>query len=110
MAALLPTFIEIWSLTNTEAGWLNSSQYLAYVAAVPIIAFSERIDAKRLLLAGTLFNVIGYLGFALLADGLWSAVAFRVLQGIGFAFTYMPGVKAITDRVSPEQRGRGASI
>ncbi|NBT43155.1 MAG: MFS transporter, partial [Alphaproteobacteria bacterium] len=35
MAALLPTFIEIWSLTNTEAGWLNSSQYLAYVAAVP---------------------------------------------------------------------------
>ncbi len=110
MAALLPTFIEIWDLTNTEAGWLNSSQYLAYVAAVPIIAFSERIDAKRLLLTGTLFNVVGYLGFALLADGLWSAVAFRVLQGIGFAFTYMPGVKAITDRVSAKNRGRGASI
>ncbi len=110
MAALLKDFIVLWDLSNTEAGWLNSSQYLAYVAAVPIIAFSERIDAKRLLLAGTVFNVVGYLGFALLADGLWSAVAFRILQGIGFAFTYMPGVKAITDRVTAEQRGRAASI
>lgn len=110
MAALLPEFIRIWDLTNTEAGWLNSSQYLAYVAAVPIIAFSERIDAKRLLLVGTLFNVVGYLGFAFLADGLWSAVAFRILQGVGFAFTYMPGVKAITDRVAQADRGRAASI
>jgi len=110
MAALLKDFIEMWGLSNTEAGWLNSSQYLAYVVAVPLIALSERIDAKRLLLIGTIFNVAGYLGFAYLADGLWSAVAFRILQGIGFALTYMPGVKAITDRCSPDQRGRAASI
>ena len=110
MAALTPTFIEIWGLSNTEAGWLNSSQYLAYVAAVPVIALSERIDAKRMMLAGTLFNVVGYLGFAYLADGLWSGVAFRILQGVGFAFTYMPGAKAISDRVTDAQRGRAVSI
>lgn len=110
MAALLKDFIVLWDLTNTEAGWLNASQYLAYVAAVPIIAYSERIDAKRLLLVGTVFNVVGYLGFALMADGLWSGVAFRILQGVGFALTYMPGVKAITDRVEEAQRGRATSI
>lgn len=110
MAALLPEFISIWGLSNTEAGWLNSSQYLAYVATVPLIALSERVDAKRMLLVGALFNILGYLGFAFLADGLWSAVGFRILQGVGFGLTYMPGVKAITDRVRPEQRGRGAAI
>ena len=110
MAALLPDFIAMWGLSNTEAGWLNSAQYLAYVAAVPLLAFTERIDARRMLLAGTVFNVLGYLGFAYLADGLWSAVAFRIVQGVGFAFTYMPGVKAITDRVAPDQRGRATSI
>jgi len=110
MAALLSDFIELWGLNNTEAGWLNSSQYFAYVAAVPIIALSDRIDAKRLMLVGTIFNIFGYLGFALLADGLWSGVAFRILQGVGFALTYMPGVKAITDRVTPAQRGRATSI
>lgn len=110
MAALLPEFIALWGLSNTEAGWLNSSQYMAYVVAVPLIALSERIDAKRLLLIGTLFNIVGYLGFAFLADGLWSAVGFRVLQGVGFALTYMPGVKAITDRVESSQRGRAAAI
>lgn len=110
MAALLKDFIVLWDLNNTEAGWLNSSQYLAYVAAVPVIALSERMDAKRLMLVGTVFNVLGYLGFAYLADGLWSGVAFRILQGVGFAFTYMPGAKAISDRVTDAQRGRAVSI
>lgn len=110
MAALLKDFIDLWGLTNTEAGWLNSSQYFAYVLVVPIIALSDRMDAKRLMLIGAAFNILGYLGFAFFADGLWSGVAFRILQGVGFALTYMPGVKAITDRVRPEQRGRAASI
>ena len=110
MAALLPDFIQMWDLSNTEAGWLNSAQYLAYVAAVPLLTLTERIDARRMLLAGTVFNVVGYLAFAYLADGLWSAVAYRIVQGVGFALTYMPGVKAITDRVAPDQRGRATSI
>jgi len=109
-AALLGNFIQIWDLTNTEAGWLNGSQYVGYIASVPLIAFSERIDSKRMLLVGTGLNVVAFLGFALLADGLWSGVAFRLLQGMGFALSYMPGVKAITDRVEDRDRGRGTSI
>jgi len=109
-ATLLGNFIEIWGLNNTEAGWLNGSQYVGYIAAVPLLAFSERIDAKRMLLAGVALNVIGYLGFALLADGLWSGVVFRLAQGVGFALSYMPGVKAVTDRVNEAERGRGTSL
>lgn len=110
IAALLPDFIELWELSNTEAGWLNGSQYLGYIASVPLLAFTERVDAKRMMLVGVVLNALGYLGFALLADGLWSGVGFRVVQGVGFALTYMPGVKAITDRVAVDQRGRAASI
>lgn len=110
MGALLPRFIDMWSLSETEAGLLTSAMFVAYIGTVPLIALSEKIDAKPMLLAGTLCNIVGYLGFGMLADGLWSGIGFRVLQGIGFALTYMPGVKAISDRVDGSQRGRAASI
>jgi predicted MFS family arabinose efflux permease len=110
MGALLPRFIDMWSLSETEAGLLTSAMFVAYIGAIPLIALTEKIDVKSLLLIGAVFNIFGYLGFALLADGLWSGIAFRVLQGIGFGLTYMPGVKAISDRVTAEQRGRSVSI
>ena len=110
MGALLPHFITIWSLSETEAGMLTSAMFVAYIGTVPLIALSEKIDAKPILLVGVICNIVGYCGFGLLADGLWSGMAYRVLQGIGFALTYMPGVKAISDRVDAGQRGRSASI
>ena len=110
MGALLPRFIDMWSLSETEAGLLTSVMFVAYIGTIPLIALTEKIDVKSLLLIGVIFNITGYLGFSLLADGLWSGVGFRVLQGVGFGLTYMPGVKAISDRVSADQRGRSVSI
>ena len=41
--------------------------------------------------------------FGLFADGLWSATAIWALAGIGFAGAYMPGLKALTDRLPPQR-------
>ena len=107
--ALLPLFVEIWSLSNTEAGWIAGIPYLTYMIGVAFVGVTDRIDARKMLILGALINVVGYGGMGL-ADGFWSALFFRILQGLGFAWTYMPGVKAISDRIAGGDRGRASSI
>jgi MFS family permease len=107
--ALLPLFVEMWSLSNTEAGWIAGIPYLAYLIGVSFIGITDRIDARRLLILGAIVNIIGYGGMGF-ADGFWSAMFFRTLQGLGFAWTHLPGVKAISDRVPGENKARATSI
>ncbi|NKB59344.1 MAG: MFS transporter [Alphaproteobacteria bacterium] len=107
--AILPLFAEIWSLNYTEAGWLTGINYLTYLLGVAFVGITDRIDARRLLILGALLNVIGYGGMGL-ADGFWSALAYRAVQGLGFAWTYMPGIKAMGDRIPGNEKGRAAAI
>ena len=107
--ALLPLFVDMWGLSNTEAGWIAGIPYLTYLIGVSFVGITDRIDARRMLILGAMVNVIGYGGMGL-ADGFWSAMAFRTLQGLGFAWTYLPGVKAISDRVMGADKGRAGSI
>ncbi|HEX7006428.1 MAG TPA: MFS transporter [Alphaproteobacteria bacterium] len=110
-AALLPTFAAEWRLTNTEAGWISGIYYAGYVVAVPLLtSLTDRIDARRIYLASTAVGGIASLGFALFADGFWSAMLWRTLAGIGLAGTYMPGLKALTDRVDGATLTRGLAF
>lgn len=36
--APLPVFLEEWSLSNTEAGWITGIYYAGYTLLVPILA------------------------------------------------------------------------
>jgi MFS family permease len=108
-ATLLPQFIALWSLSGTEAGWLNGIMGLSSTLAIPFLTITDRIDSRRILLVGAWANIVGFLGFALLADDFWSALVFRAVQGLGFAGTYMVGVKAISDRISAEARPRATA-
>ena len=107
--ALLPLFSDIWSLNNTEAGWLAGISYLAYLFGVAFVGVTDKIDARKMLILGALVNVVGYAGMGF-ADGFWSALAYRTLQGLGFAWTYMPGIKAMSDRIPGSAKGRAAAI
>ena len=108
-ATLLPFFIEKWSLTGTQAGWLNGVMGLTSTLAIPFLTIPARIDARRIMLCGAWANVIGFAGFALFADGFTSALVFRGIQGLGFAGTYMVGVKAISDRIANKDRPRATA-
>src|SRR5215469_6268771 len=73
LPALLPGYIERWSLSKTEAGWLIGIFFAAYVPAVPVLlAFTDRVPARRIYLIGTGLTALSHLGFATLADGFWS--------------------------------------
>src|SRR5258705_3739734 len=108
--ALLPEFIGRWALTNGEAGWITAIFYAAYIVAVPIlVTLTDRIDAKRVYLAGVAATVLGHLLFAGLADGFWSALVARALTGVGWAGTYMTGLKLLADQVDERMMSRATA-
>ena len=109
--ALIPTFIAEWRLSHAEAGWISGAAYAGYMAGVPLlVTLTDRIDARRMVIAFALVASLSSLGFALLAEGLWSALLFRVLNGLALAGTYMPGLKALTDRVAGPRASRYQSL
>ena len=105
--ALLPAFRREWQLSASEAGWISGLYYGGYVVAVPVLAsMTDRVDARRVYLASMALGAIANLGFALTARGFWSAVAWQMLAGVALAGTYMPGLKALTDRLEGPGRSR----
>ena len=110
LPALLPEFIARWALSATDAGWLIGAFFGAYVLAVPVlVALTDRIPARRIYLLGTGLTALSHLGFALFADGFWSALALRCIAGIGWAGCYMPGLKAIADRLEGNAQSRAVT-
>jgi len=108
--ALLPSMIPLWEITNTEAGWITAIFYAAYMVAVPIlVTLTDRIDAKRVYLFGVGCTIAGHLLFGLYAEGFWSALATRALAGIGWAGTYMTGLKLLADQVDTKLMSRAVA-
>ena len=108
--ALLPTMIPLWGLTNSEAGWITGIFYAAYLVSVPVlVTLTDRVDAKRVYLFGVACTVAGHVLFGLYADGFWSALATRALAGMGWAGTYMTGLKLLADRVDAKLMSRAVS-
>jgi len=106
-AALLPDFMVLWDLSNTEAGWIGGIYYAGYVVAVPLlVGMTDSVDAKRIYLFSIGVGVGASLGYAVLAEGFWSAMVFRFLSGIALAGTYMPGLQILNDRLSVDDRQR----
>jgi MFS family permease len=109
--ALIPTFIEEWQLTHSEVGWISGITYGAYVAGVPVlVSLTDRIDARRIVIVFSLVAAVSSIGFAWFAQGFWSALAFRALGGLALGGTYMPGLKALTDRVEGPHKTRYQSF
>jgi len=110
LPALLPTYMARWALSATEAGSLVGAFFAAYVVMVPILlALTDRYPARRVYLLGTGLTALSHLGFALIADDFWSALAFRLLAGAGWAATYMPGLKILADPLEGTAQSRVVS-
>ena len=108
--ALLPGLTERWALTYTQAGWVTAIFYGAYMVSVPVlVTLTDRYDPRRIYLFGVGLTITGHLYFGLAADGFWSAMAGRALAGIGWAGTYMTGLKLLADRVDERMMSRAVA-
>lgn len=106
-AALLPELRDEWGLSNAEAGVVAGMFFAGYVATVSYwTALTDRLDARRVYLAGSLIAAAASAGFGLAAGGLASAMLFQVLLGVGLAATYMPGLRLLSDRISGAGQSR----
>ena len=110
-AVMVVHLIPLWGLTNAQAGLLAAAYAAGYMLAVPVLSsLTDRIDARRLLLGGSLFSAAATIAFGWLAQGLISAMVLWGLAGIGFAGAYMPGLRALTDRLDPGEASRSVTL
>ena len=108
--ALIPEFRQVWGLSNTEAGWISGVYYAGYAAAVPVlVSLTDRRDARAIYLLSTALGGAAAIGFALFAEGTWSAMAFRILGGVGLAGTYMVGLKLLADHIEGPRQSRAVA-
>lgn len=110
LPALLPDYIARWDLSKTDAGWLVGIFFAAYVAAVPVlVSLTDRVPARRVYVVGAGLTALSHFGFALFADGFWSGMLLRAVAGVGWAGAYMPGLKAIADRLEGNAQSRAVT-
>jgi MFS family permease len=111
LPALLPAFIARWSLSGAEAGWLIGAFFAAYVVAVPVlVALTDRVPARRIYMLSTALTALSHAGFALVADGFWTALLLRLVAGAGWAGCYMPGLKVLADRLEGAEQSRAVGL
>jgi predicted MFS family arabinose efflux permease len=100
-----------WHLSGAQAGLLAGSGAAGYMLTVPVLAtLTDRIDARKILIAGSALSALGTFLFGMFASGLWSGALFNAVAGVGFAGAYMPGLKALTDRLAPGDSSRAITL
>ncbi|MCC7348052.1 MAG: MFS transporter, partial [Variibacter sp.] len=110
-AVMAQHLIPLWGLSAAQAGLMASAYAVGYMLAVPVLtALTDRLDARNILLAGSALSGVATASFGVFADGLWSAVPLWGLAGMGFAGAYMPGLKALTDRLAPGEASRSITF
>ena len=109
--SLLPVLQPAWDMTNAAAGWLSGAFFGGYVLAVSFLsAMTDRVDARHVYVLGALLSAGALVGLALLANGFWSALPWRVIAGAGLAGCYMPGLKVLTDRLPQARHARAVAF
>jgi MFS family permease len=109
--AFLALLRDTWGLSNSEAGFIGGAYFAGYMTAVPLLSsLTDRIDARRIYIGSCLLAALSNLGFAILARGVLPAALLQAMAGAGLAGTYMPGLKALTDRVAGPGQSRYISF
>ncbi len=110
-AIMAQHLIRLWHLSAAQAGLMASAYAFGYMLAVPFLtALSDRYDARGILLMGSLASGLATIAFGFFADGLLSASLIWGVAGAGFGGAYMPGLKALTDRLPSGDISRSVTL
>ncbi len=109
--AILPMLSKEWGMTGGDAGLVSGSFFFGYMLTVPMLSgISDRIDARTVFATSCVLAAIGIAGFAHFANSVASGMIFQAIAGAGLAGTYMPGLKALTDRIDGISQARFISF
>ncbi len=108
---LIPELSSEWMLSDTQSGWISGIYFGGYVIAVAVLtALTDRMSPKRVYVFSMAISFVGALGFAMFASDVWSASFWRLLQGIGLAGTYMPGLRILIDQLPDRLHSRATAF
>lgn len=110
-SVLAQFLIPEWQLSGGEAGLLAGAFSAGYMLSVPVLAtLTDRVDARTVLIYGSALSAFATMLFGMCAQGLLSGALIWGLAGIGFGGAYMPGLKALTDRLAPGDSSRAITL
>ncbi|UWU95985.1 MFS transporter [Bradyrhizobium sp. CB1015] len=110
-ANLAQHLMPAWGLSAAEGGMMASGYAFGYMLAVPVLTtLTDRIDARLVLLGGSVVSGLATVAFGIFAQGFWSGTIIWSLAGLGFAGAYMPGLKALTDRLPAGDTSRAVTL
>ena len=96
-----------WLISNFQSGVIASAFFLGYVLVVPLAtSLTDRLDAKIVYMIGGALTSLGLFCFGMLADKYVEACLCMAINGAGFAASYMPGLKIISDRLDAVELSR----
>jgi len=96
-----------WLISNFQSGVIASAFFLGYVLVVPLAtSLTDRMDAKKVYMIGGALTALGLFCFGMLAENYLEACLCMAINGAGFAASYMPGLKIISDRLDAVELSR----
>jgi nitrate/nitrite transporter NarK len=109
-APLIPTFIADLGLTYAAAGTIMASYFWTYaLMQVPVGVLTDRLGARRVMLACMGVMVAGALAFSL-SRTYGQSLLSRCLIGLGAAATWLPGLRLIQEWFEPRERGLATGL
>ncbi|MBS0338861.1 MAG: MFS transporter [Proteobacteria bacterium] len=110
-SAVLPLTQSAWGLSGKEAGMIQSSFHLGYLASLFIVGFmADHYGAKRAYLVTGIAAWTSPILFVLFADGFWSACWLHALTGLCQGGSYTPVLALVSDNVTRERRARAMGL
>ncbi len=96
-----------WELSPAAAAWLLNATQLGFIVGTLTLAataLADRFPAHRVFFVSAVIGAAANLGFAYVADGFVSALAFRFVTGLALAGVYPLGMKLVVGW-APERAG-----
>lgn len=110
LAPLLPRYIEEYSLSSAQAGFLVATDAIGNLATVPVAAWVVGRWGPRRTLAGALLGVAAATLVFGLAQSLWLLDVSRAAAGGMGTFAWAAAFTWLVRTVSPGQRARSIGI
>lgn len=109
-SAVAPLLASEWRTSGLDLPILTVAVQLGFAGAAVVLALTGAADVipgPRLIAAGAIVAALGNLGFAVLSDGIGTAIVWRALTGAGLAAVYPVALKMLAGWF---RRGRGLAI
>lgn len=106
----LPKIENTFNYDAITLSWVITSYLLASAAFIlPIGRWADLFGLFSTYKIGIVIFSVGSLGCAIVSSGYWF-IFFRIIQGIGAAFSNATGVSIVTSMFLPNQRGKALGL